>query len=104
MSASPSSRRVKSLMAALRPWLPRGKGARQPKSVRLRLEALERREVPAVTPFLVKDINPGSVGSFAPAGNETANVNGVVFFTANDGVNGVELWKSDGTASGTTLV
>src|SRR5262249_49612199 len=35
-------------------------------------------------------------------GNLT-NVNGTLFFTADDG-NGTELWKSDGTAAGTTLV
>src|SRR5262245_36420301 len=32
------------------------------------------------------------------------NVNGTVYFTANDGVHGRELWKSDGTAAGTVLV
>jgi ELWxxDGT repeat protein len=31
-------------------------------------------------------------------------MNGTLFFTANDGVNGYELWKSDGTSSGTVLV
>ncbi|MCR6720165.1 MAG: hypothetical protein NVV59_07625 [Chitinophagaceae bacterium] len=31
-------------------------------------------------------------------------VNNQVFFGANDGTNGMELWKSDGTASGTVLV
>ena len=32
------------------------------------------------------------------------NVNGTLFFTAFDGVNGSELWKSDGTEAGTVLV
>lgn len=32
------------------------------------------------------------------------NVNGVVFFSANDGVHRDELWKSDGTPEGTVLV
>jgi hypothetical protein len=31
-------------------------------------------------------------------------VNGVLYFTADDGINGNELWKSDGTVGGTTLV
>ena len=31
-------------------------------------------------------------------------MNGTLFFTANDGTNGRELWKSDGTAAGTVLV
>jgi ELWxxDGT repeat protein len=31
-------------------------------------------------------------------------VDGTLFFTANDGVNGDELWKTDGTEEGTQLV
>jgi uncharacterized repeat protein (TIGR01451 family) len=53
------------------------------------------------TAVLVKDINPGSVDSF-PQGS--TDVNGTLFFDANDGTNGLELWKSDGTEAGTTLV
>ena len=52
-------------------------------------------------PFLVKDINPGLPGSavvFVGVLGDT------LFFDANDGVSGRELWKTDGTAAGTVLV
>jgi ELWxxDGT repeat protein len=32
------------------------------------------------------------------------NVNGTAFFLANDSIHGKELWKSDGTPAGTTMV
>src|SRR6185369_2690877 len=47
---------------------------------------------------LVKDITPGSQGSFP---RDFENVNGTLFFSFN-GRN--ELWKSDGTESGTVLI
>ena len=53
------------------------------------------------TPFLVKDINPGSVGS---SPSYLTAVGNTLFFWANDGVNGYGLWKSDGTTAGTVLV
>jgi ELWxxDGT repeat protein len=54
---------------------------------------------------LVKDIRPGSGGSIPISpGPHLTNVNGTLFFLANDGVHGDELWKSDGTAEGTILV
>ena len=56
---------------------------------------------------MVRDINPGrpSPGHQSlddPSG--LTNVNGTLFFSADDGVHGSELWKSDGTAAGTTMV
>ena len=52
-------------------------------------------------PVIVKDIRSGSVDS---AVSNLTNVNGTLFFRADDGVSGIELWKSDGTSAGTTLV
>lgn len=54
---------------------------------------------------MVKDIRPGSVGGTSSGGiNEMTTMNGNVYFPASDGVNGNELWTSDGTASGTVMV
>jgi ELWxxDGT repeat protein len=52
-------------------------------------------------PFLVKDILPGAFNSYPRFLTALGNT---LFFSANDGVNGTELWKSDGTAAGTVLV
>jgi ELWxxDGT repeat protein len=51
---------------------------------------------------LVKDINTLEHDGSSPAG--LTNINGTLFFSANDGTNGIELWKSDGTATGTVMV
>jgi ELWxxDGT repeat protein len=58
---------------------------------------------------LVKDIRPGPDASFLtpPVVNyrpELVDVNGTLFFRANDGTTGFELWKSDGTEAGTVRV
>ena len=55
---------------------------------------------------LVKDIKTGpSIGSFGSGlGGKLTNVNGTLFFIADDGAHGLEVWKSDGTEEGTVLV
>lgn len=51
---------------------------------------------------LVKDINPAYGDASNP--RNLLNVNGTLFFTADDGIYGEELWKSDGSENGTVLV
>ncbi|MCA9958785.1 MAG: hypothetical protein KC443_07120 [Anaerolineales bacterium] len=53
--------------------------------------------------YLIKDINPEGDG--IPNSNyfSIAMFNNTLFFNANDGISGTELWKSDGTNAGTTL-
>ena len=56
---------------------------------------------------MVKDIYPGYQFANVPNNSEPrhlTNVNGLLYFTANDGINGTELWKSDGTEVGTVMV
>jgi ELWxxDGT repeat protein len=58
---------------------------------------------------MVKDINPGINHSFYYSHSyysypHLTNVNGTLYFAANNGTNGTELWKSDGTTAGTVMV
>lgn len=63
-----------------------------------------------VTPTLVKDIRPGAYGAFNRDDYSTvsytipAAIGSTLLFAANDGVHGMELWKSDGTPGGTSMV
>ena len=54
----------------------------------------------------VKDIFTGASSGVPNAGNPQNffDFNGTLLFRAADATNGIELWKSDGTAAGTTLV
>jgi ELWxxDGT repeat protein len=54
----------------------------------------------------VADVNsaPNDASAIALWGNGTVALGGFVFFAADDGVAGIELWKSDGTVAGTRLV
>jgi ELWxxDGT repeat protein len=54
--------------------------------------------------FMVKDISSGAANSFSVSFSYLVNLNGTLYFPANDGVNGAELWRSNGTAAGTSLV
>ncbi len=53
--------------------------------------------------ILVKDINPGS-GFYDSYLSNLTEFNNKLYFTADDGENGDELWVSDGTSEGTQLV
>ena len=47
------------------------------------------------------DIAPGSEGSFP---SSLIALEGELYFRANNGTHGVELWKSDGTPQGTVVI
>ena len=56
---------------------------------------------------LVKDIKVGSENgyvNYAPDDYTACAVGNYLYFRADEGINGVELWKSDGTEEGTRLV
>jgi ELWxxDGT repeat protein len=66
-------------------------------------------------PFLLKRINPGASSGISSTNwtqslsgsglfERFVELDGVLYFGANDGVNGKELWRSDGTEAGTWLV
>ncbi|HET6544134.1 MAG TPA: T9SS type A sorting domain-containing protein [Chryseolinea sp.] len=50
---------------------------------------------------LVKDINPGANGSWPRA---WARLHDKIYFLADDGINGMEVWSTDGSAEGTSML
>ena len=52
-------------------------------------------------PVLLKDLRAGPIGSSILG---LTDVNGTLFFSADDGIHGRELWISDGTTAGTVMV
>ncbi|MDA7846275.1 hypothetical protein N9A87_04435 [Euryarchaeota archaeon] len=57
--------------------------------------------------MMVKDINSGNSSNYPYSSSypdELTVVGNTLYFVANDGVNGMELWKSDGTTNGTMMV
>lgn len=53
---------------------------------------------------MVKDTLPGFYGGMYGDPPNLTRLGGLLFVTANDGVHGGELWRSDGTESGTFMV
>ena len=51
---------------------------------------------------MVKDVRYGSASS--PLTRPFEVIGNTLFFSATDGINGFELWKSDGTSAGTVMV
>src|SRR5262245_21464504 len=78
-----------------------GGAARRRASRALFLEALESRALLSATPELLRNVNPGTLGS---SPGQIAAVGATTFFAASDDDHGRELWKTDGTAAGTALV
>jgi large repetitive protein len=65
---------------------------------------LWRSDGTALGTYLIRDLCPGTCGSRFPNWNDLAPLGDRVVFAADDGVHGVELWVTDGTALGTHLV
>jgi ELWxxDGT repeat protein len=53
--------------------------------------------------MMIKDINPGGGGSGGDYPSVVTSVGNSIYFWADDGANGFELWKSDGTDAGTEM-
>src|SRR5438270_6781445 len=74
---------------------------RGPRRLSLQVEQLEDRTLLSGMPKLLADINPGA-GSSYPL--QMVVIGSTTYFWADDGTHGNEVWKTDGTAAGTSMV
>ena len=58
----------------------------------------------AQTPINIKDINPGYESAIPNFDNSNIVFQDKIYFAADDGEHGIELWMTDGTEEGTELV
>src|SRR5262249_3394814 len=65
----------------------------------LAVEWLEFRTLLTAAPELVADIN--AVAASYSVGTALAAGGGLAYFGGNDGANGVQFWRTDGTTAGT---
>ena len=75
---------------------------RRRRTRRLIVEGLEQRQLMAVLPTLI-DLNTNQQSSLHAA-SASLTIGAITYFVADDGQTGRELWKTDGTEGGTSLV
>src|SRR5262245_13329069 len=75
----------------------RTRGRKQP--VRLKIESMEDRTVPAAVPLL-----PAQHGLAAGPNDKTALIGSTLYFAAGTSSGSTALWQTDGSAAGTSAV
>src|SRR5262245_5006320 len=79
-----------------------GVSSRRRRAARLSYpELLEDRRLLSGLPRLVKDIN---FATSASRPRDPVTIGDMTYFGADDGVHGLQLWKTNGTAAGTAMV